>query len=188
MSTSTVPFRRSVLSSDLRSRLCAFLETEVEWTRARGAYGEAKRERAFFGYELENGRMVARTPFPGILKEVARATHDAMEDDLDGLDGLDAAGSARWNQCIVNKYADREGIGRHVDNREYGDAVMTLTIRGTPRDVLWVWTEKKTRVVVPTPDNSAYLLVGKNRWFPHQRPPRARREDLYTLTLRSVSL
>ena len=182
MSTSTVPVRRSVLSSDLRSRLGAFLETEVKWTRARGAYGEAKRERAFFVYELTNWQMVARTLFPGILKEVACATHDAM------VDGLDEAGSARWNQCIVNKYAEKEGIGRHVDNREYGDAVMTLTICGTPRDVLWVWTEKKTRVVVPTPDNSAYLLVGNNIWFPHQRPPRARRENLYTLTLRSVSL
>ena len=55
--------------------------------------------------------MSARASFPGILKEVARATHDAMEDRLDG------ATCDSWNQCIVNAYRDREGIGRHVDNK-----------------------------------------------------------------------
>ena len=172
-SSTVVPAKLSVLSRDLLSRLEAFLKTDLTWSRARGAYGEAKRERAFFGFELENGRMTPRTAFPEILKEVARALHDAMEGDLDN-----ALTSESWNQCIVNKYGDKQGIGRHTDNKEYGDAVMTVTIRGTSRDVLWVWTEKKKEPPCRRPITRPTFSWERTDGFPtRDRPARGEKKS-----------
>ena len=147
-----------------------------EWVHA---YSKMKRAtvgrvRAYFGFRVDEKGVVKESPeFPNWLSEIASECNTKF--------GIDVP----WNQCIVNKYENKQGISKHVDDGAYGNRIMTFVFNGARNDELWIATDKG-RVKIPTPANSAYLLQGDIRWCPHERPARARTEPLYVVTFRNV--
>ena len=75
-----------------------------------------------------------------------------------------------FNQCIVNNYAEGQGISAHVDVKKYGGVIGCFTIGSGATMVFQKGDEKQEIYVEP---NSLYIMSGDARFvWTHSMPTR----------------
>ena len=106
-----------------------------------------------FAYVTSGRKLVRAAPMPEFLRELAERGRASC-----------AAGSARFDPCIVTRYPAGAGIGWHTDAPCFGDWVMALSL-GRAADRLL--RANGSEVVVhrqTVAPGSLYCLHGAARW------------------------
>lgn len=130
--------------------LVTFLDSKI-WST------ELKRRQQFYGYEYKakSKSLKTTTPLEGPLVSLAECLK------LDNV--LNA------NQCIVNEYTRKTGIGAHIDADNVGEIVAGISL-GDPTNMIFT-RDGYSPVSVYIPPRSLIIMTGESRWlWKHEIP------------------
>lgn len=150
-------FYTNILPTELYSELVAFIQT-LEF-KPLIAGGTPNRRVCFgYNYSIRKRGVAEKTEIPAILHKVAKYLPSEWVGEIE--------------QCIINRYEGKQGIGRHVDASAFGDVIAGITIGG---GAMIVFRDEQRKIVkqVYASDNTCYILTGDFRHkFTHEIPVR----------------
>lgn len=120
-----------------------------------------KREVQHYGYKYQNTRSasgfsknkaIKATPVQGCLLELKEYIEEYLKENL----GL----TAIFDQCIVNKYTRKDGIGAHTDDLSFGPIVVSVSLGASCN---FEFSKDDTTKVVWIPQLSLLILTGDSR-------------------------
>lgn len=120
-----------------------------------------KREVQHYGYKYQNTRSasgfsknkaIKATPIQGCLLELK----EYIEEYLEGNLGLTAV----FDQCIVNKYSRKDGIGAHTDDLSFGPIVVSVSLGASCN---FEFSRENKKCTVWVPQLSLLILTGESR-------------------------
>lgn len=134
--------QRDVITPEKEAEIITWLDTR-QWSM------ELARRTQHYGYGYDYRRKNL-TPGPALVGPV-----------LDVAQIIERAGLMRPVQCIVNEYTRNQGITAHIDNTNFGPAVIGLSISG---DGVMVFQRGTERFECFLPRRSIVMLSGPARY------------------------
>ena len=153
-------------------------------------------------WRLGNFKEVGETKNSGILSrkvlqfgyEYIYTTHSVKKIDrnlpqiiLDIIKYLPKYSDTKFNQCIINRYENGQGITPHIDAECFGSVICCFTFgEGSLMNFKRVIDEKEYNLRVE--DNSVYIMSGESRYEWKHSMPNLESNNLnrYSITLRIV--
>lgn len=154
---------KEVISPELESRIIKCLNSNSRW------FNIGNREVQHWGYiyDYKSYTLTKTDPIPPILDLEIKVDGKVME----------------YDQCIVNKYTSKQGIGPHIDHPKLFDDMIAIISLGAAADM--VFTRDDEKIDIRMEPRSIIILSGEARYkWKHAIPPRVRAGERISLTYR----
>lgn len=185
MLPSGLSFYENILPENLRQDMHQYFyemeeSEEFQPVGATRSHQNLTRRVIQYGHSYEY-KIHATTPLPNQVPPLLREV----------ISHIPNRNHVNFNQCIVNRYLEGEGIEPHIDADCLGDTIACFSF-GAQSPIVFSNPETNEGVEILMKDNSFYLMEGDARYkwkhsMPNLHPPR-RQEDIprYSVTFRSI--